>query len=125
MRCGKMALVLVVAGLGLPAPTAFAERLVVPPEIAREPGEPPRVLRGSAIPPRPLAADLPPPRAWQVAAGQRLWLVDPVRGEVVTCRLRATSTVGQRVIACRSGDLPARVGDLPWLPHGAAATAPD
>jgi hypothetical protein len=111
MRCGIMALVLVAAGLVLPPHTAVGERLVVPLEIAREPGEPPRVLRGSAVPPRPLAADLPPPREWQVAAGQRLWLVDAVHGEVVACRLRATSTVGRRVIACVSGDLPSKVGD--------------
>lgn len=111
MRCGMMALalMLVAAGLVLPAQDVAGERLVVPPEIAREPGDPPRVLRGSAIPPRPLAADLPPPRRWEVAAGQRLWLVDPAHGEIVACRLRATSTVGRRVIACVSRDFPARM----------------
>jgi hypothetical protein len=107
-----MALVLVAAGLALPAAHGTAGgRLVVPAEVAREPGDPPRVLRGSAIAPRPLAADLPPPRDWQVAAGQRLWLVDAAQGDVVACRLRATSTVGRRVIACVSGDLPRGVRD--------------
>ena len=42
------------------------------------------------------------PRTWQVAAGQRLWLVDPATGDLRTCAVRQTSTVGVQEIRCLS-----------------------
>jgi hypothetical protein len=43
------------------------------------------------------------PLAWQVAAGRRLWLVDPATGDLRTCAVRQTSTVGIEEIRCLSG----------------------
>ena len=40
------------------------------------------------------------PLAWQVAAGQRLWLIDPATGDLRTCAVRQTSTVGVEAIRC-------------------------
>jgi hypothetical protein len=42
------------------------------------------------------------PIAWQVAAGRRLWLVDPATGDLRTCAVRQTSTVGVQEIRCVS-----------------------
>lgn len=61
---------------------------------------------------RPVAAEGPGrvedgqrerPLAWQVAAGRRLWLVDPATGDLRTCAVRQTSTVGVEEIRCLSG----------------------
>jgi hypothetical protein len=38
-----------------------------------------------------------------VAAGRRLWLVDPENKELRTCAWRDTSTVNVEKISCRSG----------------------
>ena len=40
------------------------------------------------------------PLTWQVAAGRRLWLVDPATGDLRTCAVRQTSTVGVEAIHC-------------------------
>ena len=42
------------------------------------------------------------PVAWQVAAGQRLWLIDPATGDLRTCAVRQTSTVRVEAIRCLS-----------------------
>ena len=42
------------------------------------------------------------PLAWQVAAGGRLWLVDPASGDLRTCAVRQTSTVGVQELRCLS-----------------------
>lgn len=42
------------------------------------------------------------PLTWQVAAGRRLWLVDPATGNLRTCAVRNTSTVGVEEIRCFS-----------------------
>jgi hypothetical protein len=42
------------------------------------------------------------PLTWQVAAGWRLWLVDPAAKELRTCAVRNTSTVGVEAIRCLS-----------------------
>ena len=42
------------------------------------------------------------PLTWQVAAGRRLWLVDPATGDLRTCAVRNTSTVGVEEIRCFS-----------------------
>ena len=45
------------------------------------------------------------PRTWQVAAGRRLWLIDPATGDLRTCAVRQTSTVGVEVIRCFSASV--------------------
>jgi hypothetical protein len=40
------------------------------------------------------------PLTWQVAAGGRLWLIDPATNDLRTCALRQTSTVGLKVLRC-------------------------
>jgi hypothetical protein len=42
------------------------------------------------------------PLTWQVAAGRRLWLIDPASGDLRTCAVRNTSTVGVEAIRCLS-----------------------
>ena len=42
------------------------------------------------------------PLTWQVAAGRRLWLIDPATGDLRTCAVRNTSTVGVEAIRCLS-----------------------
>ena len=42
------------------------------------------------------------PPTWQVAAGRRLWLIDPATGDLRTCAVRNTSTVGVEAIRCLS-----------------------
>jgi hypothetical protein len=42
------------------------------------------------------------PLTWQIAAGSRLWLIDPATGDLRTCAVRQTSTVGVQEIRCLS-----------------------
>ena len=42
------------------------------------------------------------PLTWHVAAGRRLWLIDPATGDLRTCAVRNTSTVGVEAIRCLS-----------------------
>jgi hypothetical protein len=42
------------------------------------------------------------PPTWLVAAGRRLWLIDPATGDLRTCAVRNTSTVGVEEIRCLS-----------------------
>ena len=42
------------------------------------------------------------PLTWQVAAGWRLWLIDPAAKELRTCAVRNTSTAGVEAIRCLS-----------------------
>ena len=42
------------------------------------------------------------PPTWLVAAGRRLWLIDPATGDLRTCAVRNTSTVGVEEIRCFS-----------------------
>lgn len=66
-------------------------------------GAGPVILRGSAIGPK-RAPDVRPDAArWEVVAGRRLWLVDPVTKDLRTCAVRDTSTVDVKEIRCRSG----------------------
>ena len=62
----------------------------------------PVILRGSAIEPRPLAARFSGP-SWQIAGGRRLWMVDPVTGDLRTCSVPDTTDVGVWEIRCLSG----------------------
>jgi hypothetical protein len=66
-------------------------------------GNAPLILRGSAVGPQPAPEVRPSAERWQVVAGRRLWLVDPVTEEVRACRLRRTTLVGVREIRCLSG----------------------
>jgi hypothetical protein len=74
-----------------------AQELSLPAPEAR-----PLVLRGSAAKPKPAAAR-PSPARWEVAAGRRLWLVDPATKDLRTCAVRDTSTVDVEEIRCLSG----------------------
>jgi hypothetical protein len=66
-------------------------------------GNAPLILRGSAVGPQLAPEVRPSAERWQVVAGRRLWLVDPVTEEVRACRLRRTTLVGVREIRCLSG----------------------
>ena len=70
---------------------------------ARAPGSGPLILRGSTIGRKPAPTVRSSAARWQVAAGGRLWLVDPETKEVRTCAWRDTSTVDVEEIRCRSG----------------------
>jgi hypothetical protein len=64
-------------------------------------GAAPVILRGSAIGRQP--AEVRPSAArWQVVAGRRLWLFDPVTEELRACRVRQTTLVNVREIRCLS-----------------------
>jgi hypothetical protein len=71
----------------------------------------PQVLKGSALAPKRAASTawMAPP--FQVAAGERLWLVDQSSGTVVACRLADTADFGRRDVRCYTDDLPARLLD--------------
>ena len=62
----------------------------------------PLILRGSASAREPGVAR-PSAVHWQMAAGRRLWLVDPATKELRTCALRDTSTVDVEEVRCQSG----------------------
>jgi hypothetical protein len=66
-------------------------------------GDAPLILRGSAIGPKPASEVRPSAARWQIAAGRRLWLVDPATKDLRTCAVRKTSTVGVKEIRCLSG----------------------
>jgi hypothetical protein len=103
-----MAVALGVIALAL-APVEAAEQgatrgLLTAEELnARAPGSGPLILRGSAVGRKPASAARPSAAPWQVAAGRRLWLVDPVSKELRTCAWRDTSTVDVEEISCLSG----------------------
>jgi hypothetical protein len=40
------------------------------------------------------------PPLWQVAAGGRLWVIEPATNELRTCAIHQTSTVGVKVLRC-------------------------
>lgn len=70
----------------------------------------PTVLRGSAtkrgtIDSRFGGGSYEPTR-FQLGAGAKLWLTDPVSGEVIVCDERRTSRVGSRFIGCLQDRLP-------------------
>lgn len=72
---------------------------------APAPGEGPVILRGAAIAPKPAVAARPSAPSWQITAGRRLWLVDPVTEDVRACTVRNTTTVGVQELNCVSGTL--------------------
>jgi hypothetical protein len=61
------------------------------------------ILRGSAVGPQPAPEVRPSAQRWQIVAGRRLWLVDPVTEDLRTCAVRDTTQVGVREIRCLSG----------------------
>jgi hypothetical protein len=91
------------------APVEAAEQDAIPGLLttdelnARVPGSGPLILRGSAVGRKPASAARPSAAGWQVAAGRRLWLVDPESKELRTCAWRDTSTVDVEEISCLSG----------------------
>jgi hypothetical protein len=62
----------------------------------------PVILRGSAVGPQRAPEVRPSAERWQVVAGRRLWLVDPVTEDLRTCAVRDTTQVGVREIRCLS-----------------------
>lgn len=46
------------------------------------------------------------PARFQLGAGAKLWLTDPISGEVIVCDERRTSRVGSRFIGCLRDRLP-------------------
>ena len=89
-----------------PAEAAEADptpHLLTPDELsADQRGPGPVVLRGSAIGPTPAPEVRPSAARWQVAAGERLWLVDPATQDLRTCAVRDTTQVGVKEIRCLS-----------------------
>jgi hypothetical protein len=67
-----------------------------------QPGQPPVILRGSAVGRRPVPEVGPSAPQWQIAAGRRLWLIDPVNQEVTGCAVFNTPDVGVQEIQCVS-----------------------
>jgi hypothetical protein len=70
---------------------------------ARAPDSGLLILRGSSSARKSASAVRASAAGWQVAAGRRLWLVDPETKELRTCAWRDTSTVDVEEIRCRSG----------------------
>jgi hypothetical protein len=96
---------------------AFADAVKVTPRLTaftkenapRPPDAAPTVLRGDAT--RRGTVDgrygaFYEPSRFQLGAGAKLWLTDPVSGAVAVCEDRRTSRVGGRVIRCIEGYLP-------------------
>ena len=69
---------------------------------ARKPGSGPLILRGSAMSRKPARAVRSSAERWQMAAGRRLWLLDPVNQEVRACAVFNTTDVGVQDIDCVS-----------------------
>ena len=67
-----------------------------------QPGAAPVILRGSAIGPKPAPEVRPSGARWQIVAGRRLWLLDPVNQEVRACAVSDTTDVGVQEIDCVS-----------------------
>ena len=65
-------------------------------------GAAPVILRGSAVGPRRATEVGPSAPQWQIAAGRRLWLIDPVNQEVRACAVFNTTDVGVQEIGCVS-----------------------
>ncbi len=78
------------------------------PAVAGAAGAEVLVLRGRGGPPPPAPSASPP--ASIVAAGERLWLVDPAGDRLVGCRLDRTSRAGALRIRCAERRLPERRG---------------
>ena len=68
-----------------------------------QPRDAPVILRGSAVDRKPAPEVRPSAARWQVVAGRRLWLVDPVTKDLRTCAVRDTTQVGVKEIRCLSG----------------------
>lgn len=104
------ALGLVVLALAPTGAVEAAEEDATPHLLTREelngpdrPGDAPLILRGSAVGRQPAPEVAPDAARWQVVAGRRLWLFDPVTEELRACRVRRTTLVGVREIRCLSG----------------------
>ena len=100
----------VIAGLGilLSSAGAWAQDPATPGLIvlSERSGQPaPTILRGTRAPVRPAATVAVGGPRFQVAGGQRLWLVDQASGEIRSCVNRQTTTVGLRVVSCTSAEI--------------------
>jgi hypothetical protein len=102
---GVVALALAPIGPVEAAEADASPHLLTPEELSapEQAGDAPLILRGSAIDPKPAPEVRPSAARWEVAAGRRLWLVDPATKDLRTCAVRDTSTVGVKEIRCLSG----------------------
>lgn len=69
----------------------------------------PMVLRGSATRRGTVATSESEPsnlERFAFGAGDKLWLTDPVSGEVIVCDERRTNRVGSRFVGCVRDQLP-------------------
>ena len=104
-----------VVGLAVAAP-AQAEAVKVTPEVTvfakestRSANGLPTVLRGDATRRGTVDArfgESYEPSRFQLGAGAKLWLTDPVTGQVIVCDERRSSRVGGRFIGCVADQLP-------------------
>jgi len=76
-----------------------------PPETPSGQRAAPTILRGTPAERQTAPAAATDGDRWQIAGGERLWLVDRETGEVRGCINQDTFTVGVRVIRCTSGEL--------------------
>ena len=105
----------VIIGLALAAPS-HAEAVKVTPELTvftKEPAQVnegrPIVLRGSATRRGTVSGrddDSSRLSRFALGAGDKLWLTDPVSGEVVVCDERRSNRVGSRFVGCVRDQLP-------------------
>ncbi|MDX6748645.1 hypothetical protein SH611_02380 [Geminicoccaceae bacterium 1502E] len=65
------------------------------------------VLRGTPSTQAPAPPQGSHAAGMYLAAGERLWLLEPASGALVGCALERTANVGQRRIACAGRQLPA------------------
>jgi hypothetical protein len=102
---GFVALALAPIGAVEAAEEDATPHLLTPEELSApdQPGDVPLILRGSAVAPKPAPEVRPSAARWQVAAGRRLWLVDPATKDLRTCAVRGTTQVGVKEIRCLSG----------------------
>ena len=102
---GFVALALAPIGAVEGAEEDASPHLLTPEELSApdQPADAPLILRGSAVGPKRAPEVRPSAVRWQIVAGRRLWLVDPVTKDLRTCAVRATTQVGIKEIRCLSG----------------------
>lgn len=97
------------AGVKAEVVKASPQITVFTPEERRSASGSPAVLRGSAIRRGTVDGSLRgryAPARFDYGAGEKLWLTDPVSGEVIVCDERRSSRVGGRFIGCVRDRLP-------------------
>ena len=119
MRVTSIAAACSAALIGIAASSAWADAVKATPELTvfnneqTSPGNAePIVLRGSATRRGTVdtkAGDLSDLSRFAFGAGDKLWLTDPISGEVIVCDERRTSRVGSRFVGCVRDQLPPEI----------------